>query len=61
LIVVNGSQVELFWWRAFEDTNQQVFCLVNPDVLDYNVSQTAVKMFNILMQELKNTRISVGK
>jgi hypothetical protein len=54
-------KVELFWWRAFGDTSQQIYCLVSPDLLDYNVSQTAVNTFNVLKQEFAGTTVGKSK
>ncbi|XP_020912940.1 E3 ubiquitin-protein ligase rnf213-alpha isoform X2 [Exaiptasia diaphana] len=56
------EEVELFWWRAFQDPYKQIFCLVNPDVLDYNVSQTSVAVFNTLKQKfgcIKELRVVI--
>ena len=48
-------QVELLWRRALAETSgQRLYCLVQADVLDYDVSQKAVDSLHTLMQDYNN-------
>ncbi|XP_048587615.1 E3 ubiquitin-protein ligase rnf213-alpha isoform X3 [Nematostella vectensis] len=47
-----AEEVELFWWRAFGDNQEQMFCLLNADLLPYNVSQAAVKNLSHMLENL---------
>ncbi|XP_048586969.1 E3 ubiquitin-protein ligase rnf213-alpha-like isoform X2 [Nematostella vectensis] len=47
-----AEEVELFWWRAFGDNQEQMFCLLNADLLPYNVSQAAVESLSHMLENL---------
>ena len=42
--------MELLWRRAVVDEQGLLFCLVNADLLDYDVSQQAVRSLEMLTQ-----------
>ena len=43
--------MELLWRRALADDGEKLYCLVNGDLLDYDVSQKAVDCLHTLMQD----------
>lgn len=43
--------MELFWRRALSDNGANLYCLVNADLLDYDVSQKVVDCLHTLMQD----------
>ena len=51
-------QVELLWRRAVVDDRGLLFCLANADVLDYDVSQQAVRSLETLTQGRQGMDIS---
>ena len=43
--------MELLWRRTLADAGERLYCLVNADLLDYDVSQKAVDCLHTLMQD----------
>ncbi|CAB4020605.1 Hypothetical predicted protein, partial [Paramuricea clavata] len=45
-----AEEIELLWRRAIVDESGLLFCLANADLLDYDVSQQAVRSLDMLTQ-----------
>ncbi|XP_078382607.1 E3 ubiquitin-protein ligase rnf213-alpha-like isoform X3 [Oculina patagonica] len=46
-----SEEVELLWRRALANDGDKLYCLVNGDLLDYDISQKAVDCLHTLMQD----------
>ncbi|XP_046861659.1 E3 ubiquitin-protein ligase RNF213-like [Xenia sp. Carnegie-2017] len=53
------EEVELLWRRAVGDDTGRLFCLVNADLLDFDVSQEALRLLESLTQEKQKYRLVV--
>ncbi|XP_056014152.1 E3 ubiquitin-protein ligase rnf213-alpha-like isoform X2 [Ostrea edulis] len=51
------DEVEIFWRRAVFDTTDRIHCLVNGDLLDYEVSDRGERRLEHLMQKAKENDI----
>lgn len=52
-------QVEIFLRRAFFEQSQKIYCLVNADLLDYDVCDTSQKVLEDFQKDLKITGINL--
>ncbi|XP_046860850.1 E3 ubiquitin-protein ligase rnf213-alpha-like [Xenia sp. Carnegie-2017] len=54
-----SEEVELLWRRAVVDDTGRLFCLVNADLLDFDVSQEALRLLELLTQGHPKYRLVV--
>ncbi|XP_046861644.1 E3 ubiquitin-protein ligase rnf213-alpha-like [Xenia sp. Carnegie-2017] len=54
-----SEEIELLWRRAVGDNTGRLFCLVNADLLDFDVSQEALRLLESLTQGQQKYRLVV--